>query len=225
MNNKEYLNKLIEQFKLTRGITDNVYTVEFMTEFKEWLFLLQLLGDEYGRGLDRNCIYFGNEKYAEVGKGPKDSIAIMYEDMDTTIISPYFNYYLKLNPYRNIINANFKVTGDIPTTVKDVEYGEAIDVEVIKPKDIEVFMTHNPYNLDTLTNWIELHNNPNNGIIVGMFGYTYDKDYSDKIEYMESLRKGTIIPYKYDSYTIGDKYFSMFSTDMYEKGKTYTKKR
>ena len=225
MKNNEYLNKLIEQFKIARGITYNVYTVEFMEEFKEWLFRQELLCDEYGRGLDRNCIYFGSDKCAEVGKGPKDSVAIMYEDMDTTIISPYFNDYLKLNPYRNIINADFKVTGDIPTIMKDDKEEDAIDIEVVKPSNIEVFMTHNPYNLDSLTNWIELHNNPNNGIIVGMFGYTYDKDYNDKINYIESLRKGTVIPYKYDSYTIGDKYFSMFSTDMYEKRRVYTRKK
>ena len=74
-------------------------------------------------------------------------------------------------------------------------------------------------------NWIELHNNPKNGIIIGMFGRTYDKDYQEKVKFMESLRQSTNIPYNLESHTIGDKYFYVFNTDICEKEKKYIKKR
>ena len=224
MENNIYLNKLIEQFRDASGVTIDVNSKEFMKEFREWLFRMQVLGDEYGRQLDKNNIYFASDKYAEVGKGPKDSIALMYDDMDTTIISPYMEGYKKDNTHRKIINSSFTVTGPLPTLIKE-ENGKLVDIKLIKPEDIRVFMTHNPYNLGNVTDWKELHNNPENGIIIGMFGYTYDKDYEAKIKYMEGLKNCASLPYFYDSFTVNDRYFSVFSTNMHEKNKIYTKKR
>ncbi len=224
MKNDIYLAKLIKQFKTVRGIADNINFEEFKEEFQDWLFHMQIQRDEYARFICKSDIYFDDESYAEIGKGPKDSVAILYEDKDTTIISPYFENYLSYNTYRKFINSSFSVIGSIPNLAEERD-GKLVSFDVIYPEDIKVFMTHNPYNINDVKNWIELHNNPKNGIIIGMFGRTYDKDYQEKVKFMESLRQSTNIPYNLESHTIGDKYFYVFNTDICEKEKKYIKKR
>ncbi len=205
---EQYLNNLIEQFRLATGSkTTDVKSEQFISEFSAWIKSRQKMGNEYTYFLDYMGFRFADADCAEVGKGEYDSVVKPFE---TTIITPA-TPIKKVNPDR-IIKGNMRVYESVPVLVRHNKGGNQLDQI---PNDIiRTYMTQNPFSQSSISGWENLHNSGDNNIILGIFGSIHDKDIETRIKQLESLRdKLTCGDYKEDYSTSDDSYFYAIGSD------------
>lgn len=219
MKNEEYLFNLIGQFKTATGCQNiDINSREFISDFNAWRSRNRINGEHLLNLLDNLGIIYDTPLCAEIGKGKYDSLVIPYE---TTIITPYIEG-LDKRPYDGkVIESYFQVLTGAPlltSTKNDI----SADVELIKPEKITTFMT---YNNPNIKGWHELHHNPHNAVIVGVYGKNYDKDKEQKLKSLRELRALLFDTYIEDSIDFGDNYCYVLATDKIEKERKRVKQR
>lgn len=219
MNINSYIFNLIEQYKKATGTVNiDMNSIEFQKDFSAWLARNKVIGDIYLNMLESRGINFDTEKCAEIGKGKYDSIVTPYY---TSIITPYTEGLEKLEDIGQIIKSNFNVIDNTPTIYEDKI---VVLPKTINPNEINTFMTQNPYLKSNINGWSNIHNNPNyNGIILGVYGSTDDKDKESKLEELRKIRKQLDEPYVEEEIINGSHYCYMVATDILAKKRKLSK--
>lgn len=204
----KYLENLILQFKFANNIEHvDESSQEFIDEFFMWLDDMKKAGDEYTQFLDYLRFKFNDFHCAEVGKGDYDSVVKCY---GSTIITPFADSFSGIGKER-IMLGDMRVLSGCPMLVVSGKHSFKREI----PNDIiGTYMTQNPLSYHDVSNWDVLHNSGYNGIIVGVYGSTYDKDIENKIKILESLK------FKLNNYnllegytTFRDNYFYVIGTE------------
>lgn len=206
---KNYINKLIEQFKSATGTKNIDVTSEvFISEFSEWIKKRMAISKGYVNFVDYMGVYpsIGYSTY-EIGKGKYDSIA---KEAGICMITPYFEDVPSID-VPSIIKADFEFCLDTPIIVRK-DNGKYLS-EVLDTKFIDRFITQNPYNQYCIRNWEQLHNVGEN-ITVGVYGNTFDKDMESKFKQIEMLRDGFVDGcFKEEHGIDGDSYYYVVSSN------------
>lgn len=84
--------------------------------------------------------------------------------------------------------------------ISDKKYS---DKELLRIRGV---FTQNPYSKKSLYNWEKLHNNKRLDIIVGVYGFLYEKDYEDKIKSLERFKNSLYRKYIESYATYNDTY-------------------
>ena len=220
----EELNNLKKQFADSIGYKGNVVSKEFDIEFLSWLKnRLEILGD-YEYLLEELDIDFMNDNTAEVDKSPFDSVVLPF---DTRIITPYIDRFIN---YHNSFNFDTRL---IPGNV-EVEYGapyvkslfDEKAINYISNLDVDVFMTQNPYGGFDKYKFHELHNTGIYSVILGVYGNTFDKDFSFKIKSLYDVKERFLdADYLENYYVFGDKYFYIVASEFDRPEPIYVKSK
>lgn len=217
MNINQYILNLIEQYKKATGTTNiDLESIAFLKDFNAWIARNKVIGDIYLGMLENRGILFDTEKCAEVGKGKDDSIVTPYY---TSIITPYTKGLKKLEG--KIIKSTFNIVDNTPIIYES----KGITLpKTINPNEINTFMTQNPYIETNLNDWAKLHNNPNyNGIILGVYGSSEDKDKETKIDELRKIRKLLDEPYIEEELINNSHYCYVVATDVLTKKRRLSK--
>ena len=219
MNINPHIINLIEQYKRATGTTKmDLESIEFMRDFSAWIARNKVIGDIYISMLESRGVLFDTEKCAEIGKGKHDSIVLPYY---TTIITEHTEGLEKTDNDSQIINSAFNVVGDTPFIY---ENRVIILPKIINPNEINTFMTQNPYIGTNPNDWANLHNNPNyNGIILGVYGSSDDKDKELKLDELRKIRKLLDEPYIEEEIISNNHYCYMVATDVLAKKRRLSK--
>ena len=201
----QYMNYLVEQYKSSRGIKENIdiNSQIFKLDFSIWLEERSLQTLQYANFICNMGVTPSIESSSiEIGKGHLDSIA---SDLNIPMITPYVDDASRLDA----LNAGFVVSNATPIAVtpsgKTYNCGEF--------SFANRYITQNPYTPYKIKNFNQLHNNGFN-ITVGVYGSQYDKDIDDKIRQIEELSKklyGSECETNYDTYKDG--YFYCVSSN------------
>ena len=199
----QYMEFLIEQYKQATGTKSvDIQSQTFISEFQAWIKQRQLSGTEYLGLLDYMQLYdVRNRETFEIGKGCFDTLV---KDFDTTIVTPYSERILVPDSTR-IITSDFSVCEGMPILLKKVS-ATVTDIEPIYDNNSLTFMTQNPYTPSKIEDWEQLHYNCENGIIVGVYGNTYDKDIEGKIRQLQQLKEKLYDSYIEEHSIVGDTY-------------------
>ena len=197
---KNNYKELLNQFKNARGVKNiDVNSAEFIKDFSNWIEERQMIGKRYLNRIKKLGLYQDSLHCAEVNKGINDSITI---GDNTKLITPYIDSSLLYDSNR-VIEGDFYVNKQY---VFPFVSNDDVLMKVISSKDVNTYMTNNPYSFDMIDGWDALNNSRHNDIIVGVYGNAYDKDRQDKIEELLRFRKRLRNISEID-YTIGDRYF------------------
>lgn len=192
---KKYFTKLTEQYQNATGCKNiDPTSLEFLTEFDEWIIERQKILKEYKEFIN-DMFPYNEHNCVEIGKGCLDSIAI---DTNIQMITPYISG-INQNQQK-VINANFKVTDGTPYIFKRT-MGK-YNIRNLNP-NINHFITQNPYSITNINKWETLHNN-GDIITVGVYGSVFDKDTTTKIEQLKQFKEKLIPDTYYDYHIIED---------------------
>ena len=212
---EEYILYLMKQFINATSSSKiiDLYSKEFVREFKDWLIQRQQIMSEYKFLLDCMDLEYDYSSTAEVGKGAYDSLAVL--DSYTTLITPYA-FDLRNKKNNKIIQGTLDIV-DINHPKQDISTNKRVE-------NIYSFMTHNPYEPENIEGWDLLHNSGGYRIILGIFGNTYDKDKQTKEELILRLKDKLDGNLDIEVVRNDDKYYSVATTKppLY---KNYVKKR
>lgn len=179
MYNKEYMKLLFKQYVSAKGPNlDNMSTREIMHEYAEFISELNILGQNYLTILESMGININDKTVVEIGKGKLDTIS---KDK-TTIITPYTEGLKKDN--RTVLTSEIKVCKYIPKLL-DIDGRASIDISSL---NIKTFITQNPYDGLSTSNFGQLANNENYDVIIGVYGDTSDRNYMKKVEELKRLK-------------------------------------
>lgn len=210
--NKEYLNKLIEQYKKATGTYNiDLDSPTFIMDFNNWMAINNGIGSiTYMHLLEDLGLYINQKSCAEIGKGYRDSLV---SETERTIITPYPEN-LQNRFTGQTINSNFNIQYGVPMIYQQDELNIP---KIIKPTEVDTFMTFNPY-LGIDNSWAQIHYNPKyKGIILGVFGKKEDKDKDTKIKELIMLRSLLEDDYIYEDCSLGDSYCHILATDTYKR--------
>jgi len=152
--------------------------------------------------------FYDMHKIAELRKGVYDTITT--KNTQTTMITPYT---FGLTPRNGkILKSDIILTSD---SNKDISTNSTL-------KEINTFLSHNPYSDEELLIWLNLHNKYNFGIIAGVYGNVYDKDREEKLKNLAILKEYLKNVTTEEYVTIRDDYMYVLSAPPVQK--EYTKK-
>lgn len=179
MYNKEYMKLLFKQYVSAKGPNlDNMSTREIMHEYAEFISELNILGQNYLTILESMGININDKTVVEIGKGKLDTIS---KDK-TTIITLYTEGFKKDD--RTVLTSEIKVCKYIPKLL-DIDGRASIDISSL---NIKTFITQNPYDGLSTSNFGQLANNENYDVIIGVYGDTSDRNYMKKVEELKRLK-------------------------------------
>lgn len=201
----KYLKDLFNQFLLANGMENKnssyIYKGYYSDEFLAFIATRQDIAKKYIDFLDYLGLPFFGGRCAEVGKSGYDSIV---KTFNTTIITPFPITFSGVDSNR-IMSGIFKVNEGNPVLFN--QYKQSNKLALIPSYMVSRFITQNPYSESSILGWEDLHNSDSN-ITVGLYGKTYDKDFSSKIEMLKSFKdKLTNDEYIDDYAKDGDSYF------------------
>lgn len=198
----EKIEYLIEQFKTAVGTNYTDFSsLEFMSEFFEWIKSRQDIGKEYVSFIEYMELPFKDTNSAEIGKTQYDTIVSSFETKIITPVTIGLEEILKIEKER-IITSDFKVVDNKPILIKP--NNKSIE---ISNDNIKTFITQNPYTPEYISNWEQLHNSGKYSIILGAYGKIYDKDIDKKLNELEALRDKLDEPYKEEFAVMDDNYY------------------
>ena len=220
----EDLNNLRKQFADSIGYKGDFDSKEFDIEFLSWLKIrLEILGD-YEYLLEELDIDFMNDNTAEVDKSPFDSVVLPF---NTKIITPYIdrfvNYHDSFNFDKRLIPGNIEVEYGVPYLRSLFDNNIS---NYISNLDVDNFMTQNPYDGFEKYKFHELHNTGIYGVVLGIYGNTYDKDYNSKLKSLYDVKSLFLdSDYVENYYVFGDKYFYVVASEFDKPNPIYVKSK
>lgn len=155
-------------------------------DFIEWVAQNKMLSKKYKDYL-LLLGYIDSKSVYEIGKGKYDAIS----SDKSGIISPYGETFGQKN-------LSFFIIGNTPL----IQSGS----EIIVP-DIDVILTHNPFEEMHAENWFKMHNAGLYDISIGMYGSIYEEDFDKKIKFLEKLSSKMTEDHRIDYDTDKDNYF------------------
>lgn len=181
----KYLKNIIKQYKFASGEKNIDLNSElFIDELVSFIRQRKIAKEEYKEFLYYLNDYLALEKFsAEVGKGRYDTV---FDDEKILLITPYSEGIITSKKRLKI--ANLYVNGNTPIIIN--QRGQ---IERIYNKNINRFITENPYNSTEIKNWDQLHNGGSK-ITLGVYGSLSDKDMDTKIKEIKKIKeklKGT----------------------------------
>lgn len=196
----DYSKFVLTQFIEAKGIKKVDDSKQFTKDFLYWVKERAKSGDAFLSYVNSTGFFkYRRFDIAEVGKGYLDSIAL---NSDVPLITPHTH---KIEDSKIIIPKSF-VAAEAGHDEKDTQDSE--QQIILREKNIEGFITHNPYDTKCLLNWSYLHNSCNGSIAVSAFGDIHDKDIQKKIKMLEKFRDrlnfGT---YTEEYFEDGDNYY------------------
>lgn len=200
----QYIFMLYTQFCKSIDIPVDVLDLNNIpNEFILWIKNNQKILSMYTKYLNYLNEDFNSLEKIEVGKGCYDSIV----SDNLSFVTPYdYN--------KEIIGNDLKIIEHTPF-IKSKK-------EIIIPKT-DVFLTHNPYNYESIINWHQIHNFTNYKINIGTYGSIYDSNKEEKIKFIEQLATMLDDNYDYNYDEMNGKYFCNVSS--YSKEKKLIKQR
>ena len=163
---------------------------DFNKSYLMWLKDHVSLIEDYIGYLSYLGVDINRKEVAEVDKHDMDSIALDH----TSIISPFVNGKL------------LKIIKGRPYVIDMKKF------QISTPDDIDVFITHNPFERIRTYKWECIPNNGYGNICVGMFGRLHDLDYRHNLEILHKLDdKIDRSIFEYD--TLDDAYFATVISD------------
>lgn len=207
-----YLAGLMGQYEhSTRIPSANQMSPKYTNEFSMWINERKNIGKDYTCFLDYNGFRFANSNCAEIGKGRYDTIS---RPLDNIIITSYTSIN-DINPNR-IIDGGFVVLEGKPLIVKSDKFGKYY--REVPNEIVNTYFTQNPLHIGLVSGWEDLNNSGDASIIVGVYGKTYDRDKTEKIDdlmrFADKLTPGT---YTKEYATDKDNYFFVVGTHQKEK--------
>ena len=216
MENKDNLKHVLIQFANATGIKGlTINNVIHNSEIKSSL-LRFIMDKKMASNRFIDFIYDMNADVlerttAEVGKRECDSVTVPF---DTTIISPY--EYKEVEDKERIIPARLVVWDEKPVIY--FKTSTLRSMYILPEKRIETLMTSNPDTLTEIANWDGLHNSGNFNIMVGIYGYLYDKDKETKLQILKTIKEKLLDnDYIFDYNTINDIYLAAITSDREKK--------
>lgn len=193
-----YTNELVKQFLMAKGIKNADFTSQdFKAELNKYITVREEIQYHYLDLFDDMEInVYHNPKVAEVGKGKKDTVTAYG---DSVILSPYAD----------------------EVECKGIKVKTKIDASELLTYanlyELTTFITQNPYNENDVNELLKLANRYNYNIIIGVYGFTSDKDKDSKIKSLrEFANKSYYAPFE-DGYEDSDYgyYCHAFSVENY----------
>ena len=164
-------------------------SLEYEKEFEEWKRLLEINTAKYGRFLEEKLgICLNDRGTVEVGKGRYASVS----GIRTTVVSRYGDTLGK-------DMGDFMLYKDSPIVIIN---------GVIREEKFNNFLTHNPYNYRSLMVMDKV--SKDQGVYVGVYGNSYDKDRSKKIIGLRSNLGSDYFTYEWED---KDSYFYIMHTN------------
>lgn len=188
-----YILNLYKQYCDAIGIICEPSNITNLADsFIEWVAQNKLLSNKYKEYL-LSLGYIEGKSLYEIGKGKYDSIS----SDKSRIISPY-------GETLGQENLDFFIIGNTPLIQRNKE--------IIVP-DIDVFLTHNPFEEMHAENWFRMHNAGLNDISIGVYGSIYEDDFNKKIKFLEMLSSKMTEDHRIDFDTDKDKYFCTLNSE------------
>ena len=172
---EQYLNNLLEQFRLATNSKIDINSKEFLKAFANWIRERQIIGEGYTESLR-----FQDSDCAEVGKGSYDTVV---RPFNTTIITPNAVSFEMDRVKNRVVNGNIEV---LDSSVVLVRNNKPI---YLVSDIISTYMSQNPYSVSEFLNLINVSNSVGSNIILGVYGSIYDKDKSAKVDELRDLSK------------------------------------
>lgn len=184
---EKYLLLLFEQFKRTQGMGTSVSIEEYKKEFNDWLSAQQLIKDSYVSLLtDMNV---GNGLIAELGKGIYDSIVPTLNEwsIDAIAVTSFAETFK--NPNFEVYNGRLiSLDGSSIITYEDKN-------NMYNYPNCNTDINTNIRTLITQLPLISNEINPlinscrqNNDIAIGCYGNTNDKNSSNNVQLLRSIK-------------------------------------
>ncbi len=196
---EKYFRKLIEEFVNARGVkSSDMKSDDFIADFHQWIKERKKIGLQYVCFLDHLGFDYKELNCAEIGKSGYDSIVVPY---NTTIISRVPNTF-DFTIRSKVASGNMKVIHNEPTFIN--QHGK---LKVIPESVLRAYMTQNPFSMQNIDGWDDLHNSKRSNIIVGVYGSIHDKDYEKKIHQIDLFLKQLDEDYVEEYASLGENYF------------------
>lgn len=160
--------------------------------FIEWVAQNKLLSKKYKEYL-LSLGYIDGKSVYEIEKGKYDAIS----SDKSRIISSY-------GETLGQENLDFFIIGNTPLIQSSKE--------IIVP-DIDIFLTHNPFEEMHSENWFRMHNTGLYDISIGMYGSVYEEDFGKKIKFLEMISSKMTEDHRIDYDTDKDKYFCTLNSE------------
>ena len=206
---REYLKYLKQQFLNAEGSKCKGINYK---EFEEYLLQINKLSRKYITYLSNLGIDINDSDIAEVNKGIIESV--VYDKSNISLITP-FTDGMNTNIGNEIYRFKFVSKDGIPSFV--TKTGIIYNMEGIVPSK-HSFITQNPYNYGMIEGFSDLSYN-GYGVIFGMYGMIYDKDYAAKLKMFEQV-KSTIIDCNDEMITEGEDYYLIARSSIKVKTKS-----
>ena len=177
---EQYLNNLLEQFRLATNSKIDINSKEFLKDFANWLKERQVIGEGYTEFLDYMALRFQDSDCAEIGKGDYDTVVKPY---NTRIITPNAVSFEMDRVKNRVVPGNIEV---LDRSVVLVRNNKPI---YLLSDVISTYMSQNPYSVSEFLNLIDVSNSVGSNIILGVYGSIHDKDKSAKVDELRDLSK------------------------------------
>ena len=201
-----YIERISKQYQDATGVrTIDFSSKQFFDEFKSWVSERQEMGKMYIELLKyMGFSEFDSSYCAETNKGLLDTVV---KDYSTTIITPYFESFLKKIDEERIVKGYMSIVSGFPVLSPDGIRGTEIT-------GINSYMTQNPYSPLHIQGWDKLHKSGRYNIIVGAYGKVYDIDKYQKekmiSKLVERIDSSDIV---YDSFEYEDDYYTVVGSE------------
>lgn len=189
----KYILMLYKQYCESVGKSYDKYKLMTDNEFIAYLSLLKKQVSSYKKYLKYLGLSLNSDTTIELNKGKYDTLG---EDA-VTIVSPF----AETVGYRNselIVceNAPFIVMGP----------------SIYSAYNCDLFLTHNPFNGETVGNLTELHNSGTN-VCIGVYGKNSDKNKEEKIKMLRNCEEEMYYGCEFHYDTEGDDYYSCIKSE------------
>lgn len=214
----EQVKYLFQQYIMANGLkikdcnkilnSDFYHRLQLFNDFTYWSNNRQQIGEKYVEFIN----YLGVDitpTTAEVGKFIRDSITLPY---DNKIITKYKEGL----PNKRVIEGTLKVFNGQPIIEEKRQF----------VREIDTFITQNPYSQKEIIKWQDLHDFGRYNIALGVYGNFIDKDKEEKLymlkKFKEKINKND---YNMEYDTNGDIYMAAFVSNQNDKVKLLSKTR
>ena len=200
MNKKDYIKTLYKEFCSAKGIKNSFD--ENKEDFIDWILNQRRLLIRYFdfiQYLDSGIL---DKNILEIDKGIYDSLLKIWGNL--YMISQYADtlkeerrsLILLKNPFNRQI---------IPIILNEQN-------KLFRPTNDILFLTHNPYDLTSIKNWYQIHNQKEQDILIGMFGKEEDLDKKAKLKVLKELQSRMESDTSFDYDTEYDHYFAVLKS-------------
>lgn len=189
----KYILMLYKQYCDSIGKPYDKYNIMTDTDFVIYLSLLKKQIPNYERYLKYLGLSLNSDNTIELNKGKYDTLG---KDA-VTLVSPFAETV-------GCENSKLIVYKNVPFII--------MGITVYTANNCDLFLTHNPFDEESVGNLIELHNNGAN-VCIGVYGKNSDKNKEAKIKMLISCEEEMYYDSEFHYDTEGDNYYSCIKSE------------